>query len=111
VTHRFLRRAIFFKIGNACSSTGWNHEVLAITDAMQGILTLRGENSTQQIVLSADRLRSGSILYSPTGEEIDIGLEVRGVGHAAAKGVVDTAASNAGCNPDFTFRSFCDPKF
>jgi hypothetical protein len=50
-------------------------------------------------------------LYSPTGEEIDIGLEVRGVGHAAAKGVVDTAASNAGYNPDFTFRSFCDPKF
>jgi hypothetical protein len=66
----------------------WNHEAPAITGATKGVLTIRGENSSQQIVLSADRLRSGSILYLPTGEEIDIGLEVRRVGHAVAEGVV-----------------------
>jgi len=66
----------------------WNREASAITGATKGVLTIRSENSSQQIVLSADRLRSGSILYLPTGEEIDIGLEVMSVGRAVAEGVV-----------------------
>jgi hypothetical protein len=49
-------------------------------------LIIRAENSTQQIVLTPGQLRSGGILYTPTGEENELGLEVRGGGHAVAEG-------------------------
>ena len=76
----------------------WNHEAAAFAGATEGVLIIRAENSIQQIVLTPDRLRSGSILYSPTGDEIDIGLQVRSAGHAVA----DSAVVIPPATPDAT---------
>jgi hypothetical protein len=54
----------------------WNRTSPAVTSALWGLLSIEDGGSRRDISLQADQLRSGSILYQPTGEEIRFKLSL-----------------------------------
>jgi len=54
----------------------WNHEAPAIVNATFGMLLIRGAGVSRDIPLSAEQLRSGSVLYTPTTDQVEIQLNV-----------------------------------
>ncbi|HJT89404.1 MAG TPA: hypothetical protein VJ732_16160 [Bryobacteraceae bacterium] len=58
----------------------WNRGSPAILNAVTGILFIQAGTSTRDLVLTPDQLRSGSVLYTPTADQVEIRLEVVGSG-------------------------------
>lgn len=54
----------------------WNRNSPAVTSALWGLLSIEDGGSRRDISLQADQLRSGSVLYQPTGEEIRFKLSL-----------------------------------
>lgn len=58
----------------------WNRASPAILNAVTGILFIQAGKSNRNLVLTPDQLRSGSVLYTPTADQVEIRLEVVGSG-------------------------------
>jgi len=56
----------------------WNRESEAIRTATSGSLTVIDNNGLREIALDASQIRGGSILYAPTGDQVQADLNVVG---------------------------------
>ncbi len=56
----------------------WNRNSPAVTSALWGLLSIEDGGSRRDISLQADQLRSGSVLYQPTNDEIRFKLSLVG---------------------------------
>ena len=56
----------------------WDRESPAIASAITGSLFIQAGNDHRDLVLTPEQLRSGSVFYTPTGDQIDIRLQVVG---------------------------------
>jgi hypothetical protein len=60
----------------------WNRSAPAILQAKQAVLSIRdGESQRQELRLDLDQLRNGSVLYTPSNNNVQFGLEVTGPGN------------------------------
>lgn len=56
----------------------WNRESEAIRTATSGTLTVIEGSGLREIALDSSQIRSGSILYAPTGDQVQVDLTVIG---------------------------------
>lgn len=56
----------------------WNRQSSAILSAKFGMVLIREGAKSRNVPLSADQLRSGSILYAPTSDQVEVELNVVG---------------------------------
>lgn len=57
----------------------WNRSAPAILQAKQALLSIRdGESQRQELRLDLDQLHNGSVLYTPSNNNVQFGLEVTG---------------------------------
>ncbi len=54
----------------------WNGQAPAVVNATFGMVLIRENNTSRNIPLTADQLRSGSIFYTPKSDEVEIQLNV-----------------------------------
>jgi len=54
----------------------WNRESMSITRASYGMLIIKGKDGRRDIALTPDQLRAGSIVYTPTTDQVEVELSV-----------------------------------
>jgi hypothetical protein len=54
----------------------WNREAPSVARASYGMLIIRGKEGRRDIALTPDQLRAGSIVYTPTAEQVEVELSV-----------------------------------
>ena len=54
----------------------WNRESPTVAGASYGMLIIRGKDTRRDIALSAEQLRAGSIVYTPTTDQVQVELSV-----------------------------------
>ena len=54
----------------------WNREASTVTRATYGMLIIRGKDTRRDIALTPDQLRAGSIVYTPTTDQVEVELSV-----------------------------------
>jgi len=54
----------------------WNRESTIVSNATFGMLLIRAPNANREIALTPEQLHLGSILYTPTGDQVQIQLNV-----------------------------------
>ena len=54
----------------------WNKEAPTVARANYGMLIIRGKDTRRDIALTPDQLRAGSIVYTPTTDQVEVELSV-----------------------------------
>ncbi len=54
----------------------WNRESPSISRATYGMLIIKGKEGRRDIALTPDQLRAGSIVYTPTSDQVEVELSV-----------------------------------
>jgi hypothetical protein len=54
----------------------WNREAATVAHANYGMLIIRGKDTRRDIALTPDQLRAGSIVYTPTSDQVEVELSV-----------------------------------
>ena len=54
----------------------WNRESPSISRASYGMLIIKGKDGRRDIALTPDQLRAGSIVYTPTTDQVEVELSV-----------------------------------
>ena len=54
----------------------WNRDSASITRASYGMLIIKGKDGRRDIALTPDQLRAGSIVYTPTTDQVEVELSV-----------------------------------
>jgi TonB family protein len=75
----------------------WNRSAAAISRAKAGLLSIwDGNNVTQQLHLAADQLRTGSLLYTPSTNQVQLRLDLREPdGHDVSESLLALSASRS----------------
>jgi hypothetical protein len=54
----------------------WNSDSPSIAHASYGMLIIKGKDGRRDIALTPDQLRAGSIVYTPTTDQVEVELSV-----------------------------------
>jgi len=73
----------------------WNHATPVIANATSGTVVVEDGGSQRVIILDQSLLRTGSLLYSPTSEEVLITFNVQGPGDTATETVLVVSPKQA----------------
>jgi hypothetical protein len=79
----------------------WNREAAQITNASLGMMIIWSKGTIRNLTLTADQLRSGSILYKPVSDQVEFQLAVMNGDNVTQESVIallperDTLATSA----------------
>jgi hypothetical protein len=66
----------------------WNREAAQITNASLGMMIIWSKGTIRNLTLTADQLRSGSILYKPVSDQVEFQLAVMDGDHVTQESVI-----------------------